>query len=289
MKNSRPNFGRRFLRRKTLIEKICDKTQSLKDFTDNHCAQASFVFTCLLKDREIKVNGKKIGENVLLQAGDTVQYYLTEKQMQRLSYSIVYEDENVIIADKESGVNSEAVFEELYEKQGGRCAFIHRLDRNTRGLIVFAKTGIAEKELLAAFKEKRVEKRYHALCFGAPKKSAAVLTAYLKKDAQRSEVKIFDVAKTGAEKIITEYKLIEEKAGLSKLEIVLHTGKTHQIRAHLAHVGLPIVGDMKYGDTKRNREQNATRQQLVAKELSFSFDGVLSYLNGKRFRSKFEL
>ncbi len=272
-----------------MIEKICDKTQSLKEFTDNHCAQASFAFTYLLKNREIKVNGKKIGENLILQAGDTVRYYLTEKQMQKLPYSIVYEDANVIIADKESGVNSEAVFEELYEKQGGRCAFIHRLDRNTRGLIVFAKTEFAEKELLAAFKEKRVEKRYHALCFARPEKSADVLTAYLQKDAQRSEVKIFDAPKAGAEKIITEYKLIEENAEFSKLQIVLHTGKTHQIRAHLAHVGLPIVGDMKYGDTKRNRAQNATRQQLVAKELSFSLNGVLSYLNGRVFCSRFDL
>ena len=115
---------------------------------------------------------------------------LTEKQMQRLAYSTVYEDENVIIVDKESGVNSEAVFEELYQKQGGRCAFIHRLDRNTRGLLVFANTELAEKELLAAFKEKRVKKRYHALCFGRLDQPAAILCAYLQKDAQKAEVKI---------------------------------------------------------------------------------------------------
>ncbi len=272
-----------------MIEKICGKTQSLKEFTDNHCAQASFAWTYLLKNREIKVNGKKTGENLVLQAGDLVQYYLTEKQMQRAFFSTVYEDENVWIVDKESGANSEAVFEDLYEKQGGRCAFIHRLDRNTCGLLVFAKTEIAEKELLAAFKGKRVVKKYQALCFGRLDKPAAVLCAYLQKDAQRAEVKIFDAPKSGAEKIITEYKVIEEKEGLSKLEIILHTGKTHQIRAHLAHVGLPIVGDMKYGDAQRNRAKNATRQQLIAKELSFSFSGSLSYLNGRVFCSKFEI
>ena len=272
-----------------MIEKICDKQQTLKEFTDNTCAQASFVFAYLLKNKEIKINGKKTGENVILLPGDRVQYFLTKKQSEALVYSIIYEDENLVIVDKESGVNSEAVFAQLYEKNGGRCAFIHRLDRNTRGLLSFAKTEKAEREMLLAFKEKRVEKKYHALCFGRFEKSATILTAYLQKYEEKALVKIFDEPKNNAEKIVTQYKVLEEKDGLTKVEVILHTGKTHQIRAHLAHVGCPIVGDMKYGNAELNRKRNVKRQSLIAKELSFSCEGELSYLNGKTFYSRFEL
>lgn len=272
-----------------MIELICNQKQTLKEFTDNTCAQASFVWTYLLKNKEIKVNGKKTGENVLLSEGDRVQYYLTKKQEEKPAFYVVYEDENLLIVDKESGVNSEAVFAELGRKEGGMYAFIHRLDRNTRGLLTFGKTEKAEKELLLAFKEKRVEKKYHALCFGCFEKKKAVLTAYLEKDERNSLVKIYDKAKTGAETIITEYETLEENDGVSKVEVTLHTGKTHQIRAHLAHIGCPIVGDMKYGNKLKNREHLAARQSLVAKKLSFRFEGELSYLNGKTFLSRFEV
>lgn len=271
-----------------MIQLTVEIEQSLKDFTDNYCAQASFFWMQLLKNKDIKINGKRVGTNIRVYKGDIVCYYLTQKQQEKPAFYIVYEDENILIVDKENGVNSEAVFAALARER--ECYFIHRLDRNTKGLLAFALNKEAEKAMLQAFKTRQAEKKYHALCFGDFPKSAEILTAYLKKQAEQSLVKIYNAPTQGAEKIITEYRVLE-RVGLdmTRVEITLHTGKTHQIRAHLAHVGLPIVGDMKYGDTKRNRAQNATRQQLVAKELSFSFDGVLSYLNGKRFRSKFEL
>ncbi|MBQ8323470.1 MAG: RluA family pseudouridine synthase [Clostridia bacterium] len=270
-----------------MIELICDKAQSLKEFTENNCAQASFYWNRLLKDKEIKVNGKKVGADVTLQEGDVVRYYLTQKQEEKTAFYTVYEDENLLVVDKESGVNSEAVFAELYRKTGGRCAFIYRLDRNTRGLMAFALNEKTENALLSAFKEKRVEKRYHALCFGAFEKPSAVLTAYLKKDEKNALVKIYDKETAGAERIVTEYRVIESDEKTTKAELILHTGKTHQIRAHLAHIGNPIVGDMKYGDAAKNRAKNAARQCLVAKELAFEMSGELSYLNGKRFVSRF--
>ena len=269
-----------------MLQLVSDKVQTLKAFTENNYAQASFFWSALLKNKDIRVNGVRVGTDVPLQAGDTVCYYLTAKQADKAAFYPVYKDENVLIIDKESGVNSEAVYAALAREQ--ECYFIHRLDRNTKGLMAFALHPRAEKALLAAFKQKRVEKRYHALCLGLFQKQNDVLTAYLKKDGDRALVRVFDKPMVGAEKIVTEYRVIDTTDDFTKVEVTLHTGKTHQIRAHLAHIGCPIVGDMKYGNTAKNKELKAARQCLVAKRLRFSLDGEFSYLNGKEFSSHFQ-
>ena len=270
-----------------MLQLVVDKAQSLKEFTENNYAQASFFWNILLKNKDVKVNGVRVGKDVQVKKGDVVSYYLTAKQAEKPAFYTVYQDEKILIIDKESGVNSEAVFAAIAREK--ECYFIHRLDRNTKGLLAFALTSEAADEMLAAFKEKRVEKRYHALCFGKFPKKADVLTAYLKKDAGKSLVRIYDKQVADSEKIVTEYKLLgQDKTGLSKAEITLHTGKTHQIRAHLAHIGCPIVGDMKYGNSEQNKERNATRQCLVAKILRFEFIDILQYLNEKEFISQFD-
>jgi 23S rRNA pseudouridine955/2504/2580 synthase len=270
-----------------MLELIVDKPQNLKEFTDNAYAQASFYYTTLLKNREIKVNGKRVDRDVPLFIGDVVTYYLTKKQEEKPAFHTVYEDENVLVVDKEDGVNSEAVFAAL--SRLGAYYFIHRLDRNTKGLMVFAKNETAEQELLSAFKDRSAEKIYHAVCFGCPDRETAILTAFLQKDGGRSLVKIFSKPTQGAEKIVTEYKVMERRGETSLLEIHLHTGKTHQIRAHMAHIGCPIVGDMKYGVTAKNKALSCARQQLVSKRITFFFAGTLAYLNGRTFESKFTL
>ncbi len=270
-----------------MLQLVCDKTQTLKEFTENNYAQASFFWTALLKNKDVKVNGKKVGENVVLNAGDTVCYYLTAKQESKPAYHIVYKDENVLVVDKESGVNSEAVYAALSRQE--TCFFVHRLDRNTKGLLIFGLTENAEKALLKAFKERLTEKKYHALCFGRFAKDSEILTAYLKKNESKSLVRIFDKPVDGAEKIITEYKVLQRNQDTTKVEVTLHTGKTHQIRAHLAHVGHCIVGDMKYGNSSENKARNVSRQCLIAKYLRLNLDGELAYLNAKTFVSQFEI
>ncbi len=269
-----------------MLELICDKPQTLKEFTENNYAQASFAWTSLLKNREMKVNGKRVSGDIPLRKGDVATYYLTEKQAAKPAYFAVYEDENVLVVDKESGVNSEAVFAALQRE--GEYYFLHRLDRNTKGLLLFAKKESTANALLTAFRERAVEKVYHALCFGEPLTRRALLTAYLQKDAEKSLARVFDEQVKGSEKICTEYEVLERlEGGMSLLKVILHTGKTHQISAHLAHIGCPIVGDMKYGDTAANKALHCARQCLVAKELTLEVGGELAYLSGKTFVSRF--
>ena len=270
-----------------MLRLMVEENQNLKEFTENNYAQGAFFWHYLLKNKEIKVNGKRVNADMPLAKGDEVCYFLTKKQEEKPAFFPVYEDENILVVDKESGVNSEAVYAALHRER--ECYFIHRLDRNTQGLMAFAFGDQAEAELLNAFREKRVEKIYHALCLGQFKEKQGTLYAYLKKNEAKSLVKIFDAPVLGAEKIITEYKVLEEQGDLTKAEITLHTGKTHQIRAHLAHIGCPILGDMKYGDEVENKKRNLSRQCLVAKRLRFSLIGALAYLNEKTFVSRFEI
>lgn len=267
-------------------EFIVECDDDLKNFTDDVYAQGSFWFRALLKKKDIRVNGKKTGENVPVKKGDKVAYYLTPKQESTPAFYEVYADENVLVVDKESGVNSEAVYAH-FKSRGAR--FIHRLDRNTKGLLIFALTPQAEEELLRLFRERKIVKKYRAVVRGRLKKSEAVLTAYLKKDEKEAEVTVYDAPIKGAEKIVTEYKTLRTQGEFSLLEICLHTGKTHQIRAHFAHIGCPLVGDAKYGSAETNRELSLSRQCLVAKSLSVQSDGALAYLNNRTFFSRFDV
>ena len=259
----------------------------LKDFTDAVYPQGSFCFSALLKAKNIKVNGARVRENVSLSRGDEVIYYTTPKQEQIPSHGVVYEDKNLLIADKASGVSSEALLFELCAR--GELYAVHRLDRNTEGLIIFAKTKEAEGELLRAFKNRLIDKTYIALCKNAFAKKRATLTAYLKKDEKVGLVKIYDEKKSGSETIVTEYCVEEERGDVALVSVRLHTGKTHQIRAHLAHIGCPVLGDEKYGDRQLNAKYGAKRQRLVAKYLTIDSGGCLSYLKGKTFQSAYNL
>lgn len=264
----------------------CSQPQSLQDFTDSNFPQGSFVFARLIRAKDIKVNGVRVGKNIALNEGDEVVYYTTTKQESAPTHYTVYEDSNIYVADKFSGVSSEGLCAEL--NTYGAFYPIHRLDRNTCGLIVYAKNSAAETGLLKAFKDRKVTKTYILVCKNNFKLNGESLTAYLKKDEKSALVSVFDRPTDGAKKIVTEYKVLESAAELALVSVVLHTGRTHQIRAHMAHIGCPVLGDNKYGDAALNKKYSLSRQCLISKRLRLDgLSGALDYLNGKTIQSKF--
>ncbi len=204
------------------------------------------------------------------------------------NYKVIFQDENLLVVDKNDGVTSEELFVSLCETQP-ELYFIHRLDRNTTGVMIFAKNKQTETELINGFKNRTFIKKYHARVFGVPKKKADILTAYLFKDAKKSQVYIYDTNRPLTTKIVTEYSFIKDYGdGTSLLEVNLITGKTHQIRAHLAFIGHQIIGDGKYGSNQVNDKFKQKKQQLTAKSLTLKFDenSTLYYANGKTFNAK---
>ncbi len=272
-----------------------------------------------LRKKAIKVNGKRAEGSTRLQEGDLVELYIndeffTEKSADfrtigyRPQISVVYEDENLLLVDKKPGVPVHAdthgsrdtlinhVLLYLYEKgeydpqkeNSFTPALCNRLDQNTGGIVIVAKNAAAGRALYEIVKYRQVEKRYLTLALGQFSKKQATLKAYLKKDAKENLVRVTARPQEGYKEIITRYRVLREGKGLSLLEIELVTGRTHQIRAHLAYTGHPVAGDLKYGTAAANKGLPFKHQALYAYSLEFKLpeDHFLSYLNGKVFQVK---
>ncbi len=237
----------------------------------------------LLDNKDIKVNGKRTGQDLTLAVGDTVIVYGNFSTVKK-EISIVYEDQNILIANKDKGINSDTLFEDL-KQSCGELYYIHRLDLNTDGIIVFAKNPVAEKELLQGFKDRTFTKTYLALVYGIPQNNSAILSDYLIKDSKNSSVKIVKHKVLGALTVKTAYEVVKKGSQTSLLRVTLLTGRTHQIRAHLAFYGHFIIGDGKYGVNAINKQLKASKQQLSSDGITFYFteNSPLYYLNGKTF------
>ena len=272
-----------------------------------------------IRTKKIKVNRKRAEVNTVLAEGDTVQCFLSEEFFKKSTdttsfdritphLSIIYEDENIMLLNKRPGVSVHEdengstntlithVLAYLYQKreyspeneQSFTPALCNRIDRNTGGIVIAAKTAEALRVMNEKIKNREIDKFYLAAVHGIPQKKEDTLYAYLRKDDKQNIVKVYDKnPPKDAKRIITKYRVIAKKRDTSLIEVELLTGRTHQIRAHMAYIGHPLVGDGKYGVNRADRAEGYKYQALYSYKLRFSFNGeptVLEYLNGKEFK-----
>ena len=247
-----------------------------------------------LRKKDIKINGARTSQDICVHTTDNIDVYIADNILfPAFNLDIVFEDDNILIVNKPSGIevtDTNSLTSEIhaiYSNAVFKPMPCHRLDRNTTGLVLFAKNQRALDILLDKFKNHEIEKHYIALVYGTPPKKYDRLEAFLFKDNKKSLVYISDTPKTGYKKIITSYSVIDERLdGSCLLDIQIETGRTHQIRAHLAHIGLPIIGDGKYGLNDINKRFSSKTQKLCSFMLKFNFKSdsdILNYLNNKSF------
>lgn len=239
-------------------------------------------FRQLLRRSEIKVNGKRVKEDLLLQEGDQIVFYVKEEKA--FSPLTLYEDDVIVAYHKPKKIKSQGKgsFEELIKRYiHPDYVLCHRLDTNTEGILLFAKNETVFEDVKKEFKNKRIEKKYIAEVYGRIAEPGTYRD-YLVKDEGKARVFIHqDRAKKGVEAIL-EYVPIEKKEESTVVDIRLITGRTHQIRAQMAYHGHQVIGDGKYGKEEINRHFGKKTQQLIAYKLVFHKpEGLLSHLDGK--------
>ncbi len=272
-----------------------------------------------LRLKRIKLNGKKCDISTKLSEGDIMNLYINDEFLDEKpeteflsvssSISVVYEDENIILIDKKNGLVVHEDDEKttdtlinrlkhyLYEKgeynpekeNSFTPALCNRLDRNTGGIVIAAKNAESLRILNQKIKDRELEKKYLCITVGYPPKDEDTITAYLEKNSDTNTVTVSSRKTENSKTIITKYKVLKKKNNLALVEVELLTGRTHQIRAHMAYIGCPLLGDGKYGINRINKEYKIKTQALYSYKLIFSFktdSGCLGYLNGREFTVK---
>lgn len=255
-----------------------------------------------LRENKIKLNGKKQPLSTRVQNGDIVRLFLNDDALEKRALPaamLVYEDDDILVVNKPAGVEVDGSADDTLLKRvcatlaerGGpsQAVLCHRLDAGTSGLVLLARNAAAEQFLTEAIRQRQIQKRYLCVTFGRPQPPAALLHDYLCKDAERGVVRILSAPAPGAKEILTGYETLAVSGRLALLQVDLITGRTHQIRAHLAHIGCPILGDSKYGNNAANRELHFKYQALCAWELRFPAqieDARFSRLAGRVFHAE---
>jgi 23S rRNA pseudouridine955/2504/2580 synthase len=273
-----------------------------------------------IRKKNIKLNGKRCTNSTRLSENDVLTMYLKDEffQTEPKQYdflkapnrlNIAYEDENLLVLDKQPGLivhpDENYHFDSLIarvqhylfdkgeynpnEENSFAPALINRIDRNTGGLVLAAKNAETLRIMNQKVKQREIQKLYLCVVCGKLQKKEATLEGFLQKNEKQNRVYISKKPMRNSRTIRTRYRVLAERKAFSLLEVELLTGRTHQIRAHLASIGHPLAGDGKYGTNAMNKISGFPYQALYSYRLKFRFTtdaGILEYLNGKEIEAK---
>jgi len=230
-----------------------------------------------LAHRDFKLDGARMGENTPVRGGSELRCFMADQYLLGAPLTVLHRDEHMAVVVKPAGLTcqrdaqgiGEDTLESRVQELFGAAWLVNRLDHFTGGVMPIALDEPTRDELLAAFHDHTVLKTYVCQTVGAPQAAHARLVHYAVKDANDSMVRVYDAPRPGALTMALSYDVME-RGPVSRLRVRLETGRTHQIRAQLSHIGCPVLGDDKYGDRSANRAHGAAYQRLWCESIAFT-------------------